>query len=425
MSEWNETRFSKVATVIMGQSPASEFYNNDGNGLPFMQGNRTFGDRYPTIDTYTTQITKKASKGSILMSVRAPVGEINIAPLEMCIGRGLCAINANDGNNEFVRYLLSYNMPKLKSSENGTTFTAINGDNIKNLKILVPDLPTQKRIAEILSAYDDLIENNNCRIALLEKAAQELYKEWFVRFRFPGYENAKFENGLPEGWGIKKIGDMSKIGSGGDAPKDYSPVRTPEYSVPIFSNGITNDGLYGFAKKGTKKANSITISARGTVGFTCLRFEPYLPIVRLLSIEPDCGVVNVYYLYHNLKNDTIDGYGTSQQQITIPYFSRRRVIVPPVSLQNDFGNIVDKFYIQINQLKAKNENLAQQRDLLLPRLMSGKIDVDNKKQAKVLCPIKLSYDEFLSELGMAARAKKISDADLKAMYEAYLDDETE
>ena len=184
MGEWKETRFSEIATVIMGQSPASEFYNSDGKGFPFMQGNRTFGDRYPTIDTYTTQITKKAPQNSILMSVRAPVGDINIAPLEMCIGRGLCAINAKDGNNEFVRFLLSYNMPKLKLSENGTTFTAINGDNIKNLKILVPDLPTQKRIADILSTYDDLIENNNRRIVLLEKAAQELYKEWFVRFRF-------------------------------------------------------------------------------------------------------------------------------------------------------------------------------------------------------------------------------------------------
>lgn len=273
----------------------------------------------------------------------------------------------------FAYYLLK--QYRLNDFAGGAAQPLITQGLLKHLKCDIPNLNTQKHIADILSAYDDLIENNNRRIALLEKAAQELYKEWFVRFRFPGHETTKFENGLPEGWDIRKMGDMSKIGSGGDAPKDYSPVRTPEYSVPIFSNGITNDGLYGFAKKGTKKANSITISARGTVGFTCLRFEPYLPIVRLLSIEPDFEVVNVYYLYHNLKNDTIDGYGTSQQQITIPYFSRKRVIVPPVSLQNDFGNIVDKFYIQINQLKAKNENLAQQRDLLLPRLMSGKLEV--------------------------------------------------
>ena len=145
--------------------------------------------------------------------------------------------------------------------------------------------------------------------------------------------------------------------------------------MPIFSNGITNDGLYGFAKKGTKKAKSITISARGTVGFTCLRFEPYLPIVRLLSIEPDNKDIDVYYLYYNLRNDIIDGYGTSQQQITIPFFSKKKIIVPPMALQNQYAAIVEEIYNQINKLKDMNNNLVKQRDLLLPRLMSGKLEV--------------------------------------------------
>lgn len=90
---------------------------------------------------------------------------------------------------------------------------------IQHLKLNLPDLPTQTRIADILSAYDDLIENNNRRIALLEKATQELYKEWFVRFRFPGCENTKFENGLPEGWSVVKLGDYVDIKGGKRLPQ--------------------------------------------------------------------------------------------------------------------------------------------------------------------------------------------------------------
>lgn len=280
-------------------------------------------------------------------------------------------------DKKFLYYVLSDNNFFNYSTVTSKGTKMPRGSKTAIMKYLVPDvdMPTQKRIAEILCAYDELIANNNRRIALLEKAAQELYKEWFVRFRFPGYETAKFENGLPEGWQVRRVGDISKIGSGGDAPKDYSPVRTPEYSVPIFSNGITNDGLYGFAKKGTKKAKSITISARGTVGFTCLKFEPYLPIVRLLSIEPDNKDIDVYYLYYNLRNDIIDGYGTSQQQITIPFFSKKKIIVPPMALQNQYAAIVEEIYNQINKLKDMNNNLVKQRDLLLPRLMSGKLEV--------------------------------------------------
>lgn len=279
-------------------------------------------------------------------------------------------------NSAYLGYYLHSVEPLIESLGRGSTNQMeLSLTDLKTIKIVLPPLDTQTRIANILSSYDDLIENNNRRIALLEKAAQELYKEWFVRFRFPGYENAKFENGLPEGWQVRRVGDISKIGSGGDAPKDYSPVRTPEYSVPIFSNGITNDGLYGFAKKGTKKAKSITISARGTVGFTCLRFEPYLPIVRLLSIEPDNKDIDVYYLYYNLRNDIIDGYGTSQQQITIPFFSKKKIIIPSMALQNQYAAIVEEIYNQINKLKDMNNNLVKQRDLLLPRLMSGKLEV--------------------------------------------------
>lgn len=399
MSEWNEIRFSEIATVIMGQSPASEFYNNDGNGLPFMQGNRTFGDRYPTIDTYTTQITKKVSKGSILMSVRAPVGDINIAPLEMCIGRGLCAITAKDGNNEFVRYLLNYNMPKLKSSENGTTFTAINGDNIKNLKILVPDLPTQKRIAEILSAYDDLIENNNRRIALLEKAAQELYKEWFVRFRFPGHENVKSENGMPEGWEYIRFGNAIEIIDGDRGVNYPKQEEFYEEGECLFLNAgnVAKNG-FDFSscayitkekdqllRKGKLQTGDVVLTTRGTVGnvaflnetmtFSPMRINSGMVILRNL------GVVSPEYIYTALRHESLQkammmyASGSAQPQLPIKDMRRIKIIKADAKTMDKFTKYVADIYKQVSLMIIKNQAISKQRDLLLPRLMSGKLEV--------------------------------------------------
>lgn len=245
------------------------------------------------------------------------------------------------------------------------------------MKYLVPDIKEdhQTRIASILSAYDDLIENNNKRIKILEQMAENLYKEWFVRFRFPGYETTEFENGIPKGWEIRRLDEVSKLSAGGDAPKDFSLVQSKEYPIPIYSNGIANDGLYGYCKKSTRTAKSITISARGTVGFVCLRFQPYMPIVRLVSIEPKNKSLDVFYLYYYFKKNSIEGYGTSQQQITIPYLSKKKILIPNIKLMEKFGIYIAKLFENINTLKEKNKNLIKQRDLLLPRLMSGKLEV--------------------------------------------------
>lgn len=382
MSEWNEVRLGELIDINPETLSVSK-YNGKIQYIDIASVNRGQLDGYTEYDIVDapSRARRIIRNNDIIFSTVRPnlraYYYVKNCPDNAICSTGFAVLRAKDNvDSRFIYSLVTENsfVDYLSLVAKGSAYPAADTADFKKAKVTVPNLPTQARIADILSTYDDLIENNNRRIALLEKAAQELYKEWFVRFRFSGHETAKFENGLPVGWQVRRVGDISKIGSGGDAPKDYSPVRTPEYSVPIFSNGITNDGLYGFAKKGTKKAKSITISARGTVGFTCLRFEPYLPIVRLLSIEPDNKDIDVYYLYYNLRNDIIDGYGTSQQQITIPFFSKKKIIVPPMALQNQFAAIVEEIYNQINKLKDMNNNLVKQRDLLLPRLMSGKLE---------------------------------------------------
>lgn len=284
-------------------------------------------------------------------------------------------LNNRVANPWYYYYLFQLPYNPVKTIVNQCAQAGIRGSELVNIKVPLLDLQKQTKIASILSAYDDLIENNKKRIKILEQMAENLYKEWFVRFRFPRYETAEFENGFPKGWEIRRLDKVSKLSAGGDAPKDFSLVQSKEYPIPIYSNGIVNDGLYGYCKKPTRTAKSITISARGTVGFVCLRFQPYMPIVRLVSIEPKNESLDVFYLYYYFKENSIEGYGTSQQQITIPYLSKKKILVPNINLMEKFGIYIDKLFENINDLKEKNKNLIKQRDLLLPRLMSGKLKV--------------------------------------------------
>lgn len=316
---------------------------------------------------------------TVLLTSRAPIGYMALAKNSICTNQGFKSIICNPKfvNYRYLYYYLRQSMDYIKLFASGSTFPELSGTRLKRIKITIEqDVTIQKKIASILSAYDDLIENNNKRIKILEQMAENLYKEWFVRFRFPGYETAEFENGIPKGWRIRRLDEVSKLSAGGDAPKDFSLEQSKEYPIPIYSNGMANDGLYGYCKKPTRTAKSITISARGTVGFVCLRFQPYMPIVRLVSIEPKNESVDVFYLYYYFKENSIEGYGTSQQQITIPYLSKKKILIPSIKLIEKFGVYTAKLFDKINVLKEKNQNLIKQRDLLLPRLMSGKLEVE-------------------------------------------------
>lgn len=154
-------KLGEFANVIMGQSPKSEFYNTEEIGMPFLQGNRTFGLKYPYFDTYTTKITKEAQAGDVIMSVRAPVGDLNIAPVNVCLGRGVCSLRAKNNNQSYLFYLLKFYMEDLLNKESGTVFGSVNRNDIQNLEIDIPSENTQKQIASILSALDDKIELNN------------------------------------------------------------------------------------------------------------------------------------------------------------------------------------------------------------------------------------------------------------------------
>ena len=155
-------KLQEIVDVTMGQSPKSEFYNTEGKGYPFLQGNRTFGFKYPTFDTYTTVMTKPAKAGDVIMSVRAPVGDLNITPVDMCLGRGVCSLRMKNGNQSFLYYMMKYYVPHLLKKESGTVFGSVNRNNINGLEVDIPgDEQTLRRIARYLEMIDEKIELNN------------------------------------------------------------------------------------------------------------------------------------------------------------------------------------------------------------------------------------------------------------------------
>ena len=155
-------KLEEIVDVTMGQSPKSEYYNTEKNGYPFLQGNRTFGFKYPTFDTYTTVMTKFAKAGDVIMSVRAPVGALNITPVDMCLGRGVCSLRMKNGNQSFLFYMMKYYVSHLIKKESGTVFGSVNRNDINGLEIdILEDVEEQKKIARYLEMIDDKIELNN------------------------------------------------------------------------------------------------------------------------------------------------------------------------------------------------------------------------------------------------------------------------
>ena len=360
-------RLEEIVDVTMGQSPKSEYYNTEKDGYPFLQGNRTFGFKYPTFDTYTTVVTKFAKAGDVIMSVRAPVGALNITPVDMCLGRGVCSLRMKNGNQSFLFYMMKYYVSHLLKKESGTVFGSVNRNDINGLEVDIPkDVEEQKRIARYLEMIDDKIELNNEINNNLEQQVQTLFRNQFLTQEF-----------LPDGWIRATLGEVSLMGAGGDKPKTVSATQTENCPYPIYSNGISDEGLYGFTNEYKIKDESITVSARGTIGFVCLRHIPYTPIVRLVTLIPKTDVLSAKYLYLWLRNTHIHGTGTTQQQLTVPDFRKTDIILPTKEEMTLFTDTITPLFEAIWENQAQNLKLSNTRDALLPKLMSGELDVSN------------------------------------------------
>ena len=236
--------------------------------------------------------------------------------------------------------------------------------HLKQMSITLPDIDLQKKIADILSAYDDLIENNRRRMALLEDAARQLYREWFVRLRFPGHEHTRITNGVPEGWERVPLGKRATLNYG----KALKAENRSDGPYPVFGSS----GIVGVHEKALAAAPGIVVGRKGNVGSVYWCPTDYWPIDTVYFIDASTSNLWLYYALQHMHFISTD--------VAVPGLNRdfaysRPLSMPDARFVRDFLESAAPLHEQITKLDEINDKLRAARDLLLPRLMSGEISV--------------------------------------------------
>lgn len=400
MSEWKEKRLEDIVfvnpSVKLSKGETYAFIDIDKVSPHLRSVTNTVrkiyegqsSSKFQTYDTVFSRITPCLENRKIAQ-IRIDT-ELGFGSTEFYVFRA----KKGKADERFVYYLTSSDfvvLPAINSMTGASGRQRADKRFVEKIKLRIPDLPTQQHIADILSAYDDLIENNNKRIALLEKAAQELYKEWFVRFRFPGYENTKFVNGLPEGWAREKISKFYNTCSGG------TPSRTKEQ--------FYIDGIYPWIKTGEVKDTIIIDTeeyiTEDAIKHSSAKLLPEKSVImamygvnigmlgyvdKKMSCNQACCVFSDkkdfstrHYLFYYLKSIReyllLISFGAAQQNISQELIKNIKIVIPTDDVMINFEEKIDLIYNTIRNLLYSNQNLIKQRDLLLPRLMSGKLEV--------------------------------------------------
>lgn len=386
--------------ICSGGTPKStnpDFYNGE---IPWLNTNEVNFNKIYSTSRYISEnglhnsSAKYVPVNTVIVAMYGvTAGKCAIAKIPLTTNQACCnlIIDPQKADYRYVYQYLKMQHRVLNSLATGGAQQNLNSLDIKRFKMPSPNIIIQSKIADILSTYDDLIEANNCRIELLEQTAQELYKEWFVRFRFPGYENAKFEDGLPEGWERNKIQKYYNTCSGG------TPSRSkPEY----FENGV-----YPWVKTGEIKdcviidteehitQEAVSSSSAKVLPAKAVAMAMYGVNIGLLAYfdsEMTCNQAccvfsdkrdfsSKHYLYYYLKSIReylmLISFGAAQQNLSQDLIKKIKITMPSDDVVKAFEKQIDDIYESIRMLLKKNKNLAEQRDMLLPRLMSGKLEV--------------------------------------------------
>ena len=307
------------------------------------------------------------------------------------------ALYSKDCRSNVPQYIYYYlQTMHLEQYNAGAGVPTLNQNHLQRLKILVHEPSEQTIVASILAAYDNLIENNNKRIKILERMAENLYKEWFVRFRFPNYQNTEFENGIPDGWRTVTLDSiLSKIATGLNPRKNFVLGNGDNYYVTIKNMGDNNiylddrcdkvddEAIIKINKRSDLRQGDLLFSGIGTIGRTYLINIPtnnWNISESVFTMRPK-KIVSSEYLYMLLLSDDLQNYcqakanGSAQKGIRMAVLRKYTFLLAPIAIIENFTKKARRILNLISLIREKNQNLAKQRDLLLPRLMSGKLEV--------------------------------------------------
>jgi type I restriction enzyme S subunit len=351
--KWERVELGEVAEVIAGQSPPSKYYNQDGEGLPFFQGKADFNYLFPDVRYWCTKPTKISEPGDILFSVRAPVGPTNLNKVQACIGRGLSAIRPSEKIDlKFLLYFFRYMEPRISDKATGSTFKAITQKTLKSLKIPLPPLPEQRRLAARLDKADALRQKSRAVV----EAYAELGRSVFLEVFGDPVRNER-------GWEVVELEKLISI-QGGYAFKSTDFI---EKGIPVIKIGTVNKGFfdtntlsflpkeYGQEyQKWIVKPQDLLVSLTGTVGkddygnieIATNDYPSYLLNQRVARLDLIHNKINPKFLYHAFKQNGIKqkltklSRGVRQANISNKDILSLEIINPPLNLQTRFARMV-------------------------------------------------------------------------------------
>jgi len=329
--------------------------------------------------------------GTLCITIAANIADTAILGIDACFPDSVIGFTAapEKADARFVKYLFDAVLKmRFRSFTQGAAQDNLSQEKLLSIKFPVPELRIQQRIADVLSAYDDLIENNRRRIALLEEAARMLYREWFVRFRFPGHEHVNIIDGIPEGWERRTLGEVAQTNCESYRAKElpdqinYIDISSVQRGRIVSKTPMLATEAPGRARRKAKDGDVIWSNVRPNLRAYALVLEPNAADIfstgfTVLSAKD----VPFTWLYLFVTTDSLVGYlvnhatGAGYPAVRPDDFERAAVVVPPKVLLTLFNDATESNFRLIAKLDQQNQKLALARDLLLPRLMNGEIAV--------------------------------------------------
>ena len=403
MSEWKKVPIKDVCVGIYDGPHATPPVSETGGiflGISNItkDGHFDFSSIKYIGDDYMPKWTKRVTpqKDDIVFSYEATLNLYAVIPdgFYGCLGRRMALIRTNKQlvNHKYLfYYFFSKNWRNLISEKTivGSTVDRIPIATFPDFEIELPSLDVQNKIATILSRYDSLIENYQKQIKLLEESAQRLYKEWFIDLRFPGHENTKIVDGVPEGWKKKKIFELGKVITGktpSTANKANYGGDIPFITIPDMHSGIYPISSQTLSKQGAESQlgkyipeNSLMVSCIGTAGLVCIS-ETLCQTnqqINSLVLDNDIKLYYMYFTFLSLKEhlNNIGSNGATMTNVNKSKFENIEVVVPVDSLLDTFNLIANNTFAKIKNLSYQIRHHTEARDRLLPKLMSGEINV--------------------------------------------------
>ena len=401
---WTTTRLGSVATIIMGQSPPSSTVNEKRIGLPFIQGNAEFGPRYPRPVKFCTDPKKLAASGDILLSVRAPVGAMNLADEQLCIGRGLSAITAIGIDPEFLWYALARRLSSLVRVAQGSTFTAVNKADLHELEFLLPSPNEQRKIAAILSSVDDAIEKTQSVIDQAQVVKRGLMQELLTR-RLPGrhrqvqVDRDREETGRdePDGWRPAYLGDLARVN-----PEQLGSRTDSDYLLEYLDiTAIERPGVFGSSRTfrfSEAPSRARRLAREGDILVSTVR--PYLRNFARIREAPDNLVVSTGYAVIRPEDGVDGGFlyqhvlsarfveflkprmsGSNYPAITADDVEAYPLFLPPLPEQRKIAAIHSSVDDTIEENQTIMDRLRVLKIALMSALLTGELRVTPTPEA--------------------------------------------